>query len=325
MAKTRFRFSTKFNDKPLRELAKTLRSLKDGQSYVRIGVLGEKAAQEHSTADIGRTTNGLLALVHEFGSPSRGIPARPWIRPAFEKNRAKYIAQLKTLLGGVYTGKMTIARALGILGSVGAADVRDYVTGGAPIPPPNAPATLRRKLLLGDNPRTLVDTGRMLNSVTYEVHLSGGVEEKSKGFATRMKEAGKVREKASKAQTKATAKSIRAGARDARRAAKAAKKEATRTARRGVKDATRAARMARKAAARSARQATKVTSRLAKKGLRQTTRVSKKTLRGTTRLSKKALRTTTRLGKRTVRVGKRTSKKTFRAIRKTFRPKGRRR
>ncbi|HQL09719.1 MAG TPA: hypothetical protein PLE35_08990, partial [Lentisphaeria bacterium] len=37
------------------------------------------------------TPVAMIAAVHEFGSPSQGIPERPFLRVAVQRNRQKYV------------------------------------------------------------------------------------------------------------------------------------------------------------------------------------------------------------------------------------------
>lgn len=136
--------------------------------YVKVGVLGGSRNRRPGEP----ITNVELALVHEFGAPSKGIPERSFIRAPFAAKRAEYLKMLRGLVGGVFfKGEMSIEKALAIMGERIAADFKKSMPG---TPPPNAESTLRKKLSLtrkgstGD-PRSLVDTGRLLNSITYEV------------------------------------------------------------------------------------------------------------------------------------------------------------
>lgn len=147
-------------------------------------------------------TNVELGIIHEFGvnAGGRRIPARPFIQPAFLKHRGEYLELLRLFVKkSVYTGDMRLEVALGIIGAKMAADMKLYVTSGPQIPPPNSPATLKAKLEAGQwnldrrrsrarkagkpvpegplpPPRTLVDTGRMVGSITWAViqKSSGG-------------------------------------------------------------------------------------------------------------------------------------------------------
>jgi hypothetical protein len=155
-------FEFKEVDRGYAKLKQALTSMRQGGSYAKAGILGEAAQRED-----GGFTTVELAMVHEFGSPSAGVPERSFIRAAFEKHRAEYGETLKKLMARVYSNDMTVEQVLRIMGLKMEADIRNYVTQGDGVPPPNAPATIAAK----GSDRPLVDTGRMLGSVTSEVVL----------------------------------------------------------------------------------------------------------------------------------------------------------
>lgn len=128
-----------------------------GGVYGKAGVIGEKAAAQHEGAE--GLSNADLALIHEFGL---GVPERSFIRAAFDANREKYLGIMQRLVRGVYEGKMTIERALGLLAMQAASDIRKLIVEGEGVPPPNAPATIARK----GSSRPLVDTAQMKNAIT---------------------------------------------------------------------------------------------------------------------------------------------------------------
>lgn len=161
-------------DHGFRQLGETLKALKDG-SHVKVGVLDDGGAGSEQRE--GSLSNAQIAAIHEFGSSDGRIPERSFIRSTFNEKRAEYVGDLKTLLLAVVKNTMTLEKALDILGAKIAADIKNRVTAGAPIPPPNAPSTAARKVGKGrglkrgvQGPvfvRTLIDTGRMIASVTW--------------------------------------------------------------------------------------------------------------------------------------------------------------
>lgn len=188
----------------LDELRKALRAITVGNACVAAGVVGKGAAAVRGEEGGEPLTNVKLALIHEFGAPAKGIPARPFILASFAKNRERYRAMLtvavrRGIIAGVargFEGAQEYLRLLELIGAQMAADMKAYVTQGPTIPPPNAPATLARKLERGKaelarrqrkalkrgddprqvkvaEPRTLVDTGRMVNSITWELRGVG--------------------------------------------------------------------------------------------------------------------------------------------------------
>lgn len=159
-------------DRGLRRLREAWR-LASGTTTVKVGLI--EGGRERDPAD--GVTNAQLGAIHEFGSSN--VPARPWLLPAIKKNHDKYVATIRTIATQILAGKMTTVRGLNLLGAMAATDVKNYVTQGTPIPPPNAPSTLWRKVkgargmdrldAAVGQVRTLVDTGRMIGAVTWRV------------------------------------------------------------------------------------------------------------------------------------------------------------
>lgn len=174
-------------DRGLKNIKNVFKSIQQNKDYVKAGVLGGG-----SRPDDGKLTNAQIAVWLEYGTSKQ--PARPAIKPAFENNRQKYIDLLAVLVAKkVYAGKMDYASALAIIGTAMAYDMKAFITRGPQIPPPNAPSVLARKSALDaprkevghgakrhtvhaqGEPRTWIDTGRVVAAITYAV-VSGGVK-----------------------------------------------------------------------------------------------------------------------------------------------------
>lgn len=149
-------------------LLKAARAASRRAPYVKIGVLGGPRDRRPGES----ITNVQLALVHEFGAPSRNIPQRSFIRAPFRAHFQEYKALLVRLVRGSLRKKsLDVVPALAIMGEKIAADLKKSAPG---TPPPNAWRTLVAKLRKSrkgstGSPQTLVDTGRMVNSITYQV------------------------------------------------------------------------------------------------------------------------------------------------------------
>jgi hypothetical protein len=124
----------------------------------------------------GGISNAELAAVHEFGTADGHIPERSFLRSTFALNLAKYMLNLRTLLTRVLEGKMTVDAMFNVMGLKIVSDIKNRITTGDGIPPPNAPSTVARKRAKGAHNgalgatgviRPLVDTGRLLASITW--------------------------------------------------------------------------------------------------------------------------------------------------------------
>lgn len=102
-----------------------------------------------------------VAAVHEWGAPRKNIPARPTVRPSYDKSQKELQRFKERIYTQVMDGKMPVDQGLGLIGEWMAARTKKEITNLRV--PPLKPATIRRKK--SDNP--LVDTGQMRASVQH--------------------------------------------------------------------------------------------------------------------------------------------------------------
>lgn len=162
------RIKIKVTDRGLKRLDQLAILLTKNDYHVKVGVLdnGGKGSEVRD----GGLSNAQIAAIHEFGSSDGKIPERSFLRAAFNSQKANWLLILRKLLADVILGKRTVEQSFNLLGLKMSSDVKAYITQGDPIPPPNAPSTARRKQRFhpGGPIRTLVDTGRMVASITWE-------------------------------------------------------------------------------------------------------------------------------------------------------------
>lgn len=108
-------------------------------------------------------STAMIAAVHEYGVPHKGIPERPFMRTSLEKNRGKRKALNEQNLKKVLNGGMSVDAALGQLGLMASSDIKQEIKNGSFAP--LKPATTKRK----GSSKPLIDTGQMRQSVTYEL------------------------------------------------------------------------------------------------------------------------------------------------------------
>lgn len=151
---------------------KRLKQIKD--SAVKVGVLADDATGggEHETGPDGtpsELTVAEIATVNEFGSEDGDIPARSFVRSTFDEQREGLIGFGKKLMAEVVFGDMTIDRALNLMGSKLAAEMKKKITDGEGLRPENTEATIAAK----GSDRPLVDTGRLVGAITWAVEQNG--------------------------------------------------------------------------------------------------------------------------------------------------------
>ena len=111
-----------------------------------------------------------VAAIQEFGYGP--IPPRPFMRPAEEANKGKWLKGIAAGVRGVIAGNVTLDHALEQVGMVAAGDVRKAIK--AVTAPPLAESTVRarqrrKKGKKAVSTKPLVDTSQMLQAVTSAV------------------------------------------------------------------------------------------------------------------------------------------------------------
>lgn len=128
------------------------------QPTLKIGILGQGMHD-------GSLTNAEVGAIHEFGAPRAGIPERSFLRATADAKAGDWSKLLLRVGRLVGEGKLSAEEALSIVGEQAVMDVRSRITDGPGIAPPLQPATIRRK----GSSRPLVDSGRLVQSIGYEV------------------------------------------------------------------------------------------------------------------------------------------------------------
>jgi HK97 gp10 family phage protein len=128
-------------------------------SSLRVGLLGNKKALRGKG---DKLTNAQVAIHNEFGTST--ARARPFLRPTVAKGSKAYAEFLGEGMKKAIAGEKAFTETLGLLGQRVSADVKNYITQGSNLRP-NEDSTIARK----GSSRPLIDTGRMMNSITYEV------------------------------------------------------------------------------------------------------------------------------------------------------------
>lgn len=139
------------DDHVFKALIKKLGSL--ASKPVRVGVLGSGGAEDHEGITMLE-----LATIHELGN--RNMKPRSFIRSTFERADVKTEQSKvsKELAKQIISGKMPIDQALSILGAWGVDQVKLSISG-----------RKIRQELKSRSGTALIDTGRMINAINFEV------------------------------------------------------------------------------------------------------------------------------------------------------------
>lgn len=166
------------NSKTFTELKNSVEGLKNNE--VHIGLPGDKIHRETKKDDKGKrkvvskkeTPSEIgvaeIGAIHEFGAPDRGIPERPWLRPGIRSGKDLYIRLNRVNIIKIIRKQMSVATALRQLGAMAAGMVQKYIRNNDTFKPLK-PATIARK----GSSKPLIDTGQMIQSVTYELRPKG--------------------------------------------------------------------------------------------------------------------------------------------------------
>jgi phage gpG-like protein len=146
----------------LEQFGKAIELLKRKQ--VLAGVPEAKARRKGDPVN-----NATLAYIHDKGSPSQNIPARPFMEPGIKDVQVQIEQKLLSAGQAVLENDPVKAeQKLEAVGLIAQNGIRNKINSN--IPPPLKPATLAARRRRGrTGTRTLIDTGSLRNSITYVV------------------------------------------------------------------------------------------------------------------------------------------------------------
>lgn len=128
------------------------------RAEVFVGIRGKRGSQKDPSENLNLAE---IAAVNEFGGGN--VPERSFLRSTVDENEAAYTARIEDIITNVIDGKRGLDQGLNLLGLKVTGDVqrkiRDLKT------PVNAPLTIALK----GSANPLIDTGRMRQSIDYEV------------------------------------------------------------------------------------------------------------------------------------------------------------
>ena len=143
-------------------MAKVVRRVRAAGVKVQVGVLA--SAGTHAKGS--KFTNAELAAIHEYGAPDAFLPSRPFIRGTIAIQRQAWNTLRARLLKAVMLGKLQPAQALGLLGVRAAADIQNTIRNRVQ---PYMKELSERTIKAKGSSTPLIDTGRLVGSISYEV------------------------------------------------------------------------------------------------------------------------------------------------------------
>lgn len=126
--------------------------------------------------NFSKPTQAAIGVVHEFGSPARGIPNRSYLRSTFDKNETKYARILERYVASSIRGKKVDEAALFVVGETVRGDVINAIRL-RQIPQDLKEATKRARIAPGSPTRrgdgpALINTGGLVGSIISKVRRS---------------------------------------------------------------------------------------------------------------------------------------------------------
>ena len=137
--------------------------------HVKVGI----QESEFKKGRKGDTTNGLVALVNEFGTRRAGknknvvIPQRSFIRSTAVEKRSDWLKLSDRLRLKVLTRNMSIKQALSLQGLRMKADIQAKIV--SLDKPPNKESTIKSKTRLKQKGNPLIATSDLLKSIKHLV------------------------------------------------------------------------------------------------------------------------------------------------------------
>lgn len=149
---------------------KALEFIKNNEVYV--GIQEEDSSREDDPAP----TNAELLFIHTNGSPVNNIPPRPVIEPALKNDQARLSSMMKKAAEYAFDGNESEAlRQLCLVGTRGRDVSKRWFVNPKNHWPPNSEAVQEAKRRKGStNPKPLIDTSELRNSISYFVKTKGG-------------------------------------------------------------------------------------------------------------------------------------------------------
>jgi len=129
--------------------------------FVKVGVLGDNNSRDGDVIN-----NAELGMVQEFGSPSKNIPPRSFLRMPLEakKDEIESVGKTQAFKTAIENGDIDLA--LTLIGIKGEEIVDDaFTSSGFGQWDANRPSTVAKK----GSSRALIDTGELRRSITSEV------------------------------------------------------------------------------------------------------------------------------------------------------------
>ena len=130
---------------------------------VYVGIPSSKTERQEGQ----QITNAAIGYIQTNGAPENNLPARPFLAPGILAVKDKIASLFKKAGKNAIEGDvLAVEQGLNAVGLVAQVSAKNKITDG--IPPPLKASTLAGRQARGRTGTTpLIDTGQLLNSITY--------------------------------------------------------------------------------------------------------------------------------------------------------------
>jgi hypothetical protein len=130
--------------------------------------------QQAGSRDGGDENNAVIGYKQEYGEPARGVPPRPFLNPSLDKKKGQIADFLKDRAVGVSTGKETAEQCYTAVGLLAQSIVKEYIRESSNFKPLSARTLAARKARGVSRTKPLIDTGQLLNSISFDIRATDG-------------------------------------------------------------------------------------------------------------------------------------------------------
>lgn len=177
----RSKIRTKVKDKGYSAILKELRKIED-EPFIKVGLPkeSEKTNAKHvdEKGQAGKVTVLQVGAAHEFGTTK--LPERSWLRAAHDSMRPEMETIIKKLVNAIYDGRITVSRALNIMGIKAVSETQKFLNDDKVKPPSKKkdPSLFSFNFVKNGNSKapkmdkrtsmkTLIDTAQLRDSITF--------------------------------------------------------------------------------------------------------------------------------------------------------------
>lgn len=149
------------------QIVATFKKMAKAHTLVGLPGVGSPQVMTPATKDEPAKPTGMtvaaLGVIHEFGSPSNGLPARPFMRQTWDRHGESTKRLIRQMFKLLMSNQIQLYPAMGKIGAYYEGQVKSTIRNG--VFASNTAATIAHK----KSSKPLIDTGLMRASVTHKV------------------------------------------------------------------------------------------------------------------------------------------------------------